>query len=228
MDNSKDSIDAGAKITGENLAHQVGDEIAGGGAGGKNQFSLQSIFWLTVALSLLFSYARYLGGDALQQAMIFSLMGLAVGCLLGPLVGNWQDSIFWALLMTLLAYLATAGGRLPNLAVFYGWGLVGAFCGSMSLVKQPVNLIAGAILMGALSSLVMVATLCCFGEPLKGLVLFDVGSAAVIGAILRPFLHYLQWFEKQSSQPRVIMASWLAISVLIGNFLVPILGGVER
>lgn len=38
----------------------------------------------------------------------------------------------------------------------------------------------------------------------------------------------LQWFERESRQPRFVLASWLAISVLIGNLLVPILGGVQR
>ena len=113
-------------------------------------------------------------------------------------------------------------------AVFYGWGLIGSVSGALSILRAPKNQIAGALVMGALSCLVMVAMLICFRFPLNGIVYFDIGSAAILGAILRPFLQFLHWFEKQSGQPRFVLASWLTISVLIGNFLVPVIGGVAR
>ena len=194
----------------------------------RNQFSLSSLVWITAALALLFSYARWLGADALKQAMIFAAFGSIIGVGIGWMIGNWQDSLFWSLLLTLLAYLAVAGGRLPNEAVLYGWGIIGSVCGAMSMLTIPKNQVLAAVLMGVVSCLTMVATIGCFRFPFTSLVLFDIGTAAILGAILRPFLNLLQWFEKQSGQPRVLLASWLTISVLIGNFLVPVLGGVNR
>ena len=194
----------------------------------RNQFSLSSLLWITTALAMLLSYARWLGADSLQQAMIFAAFASAIGLGVGWLIGNWRDCFFWSLLMTLLAYLAVAGGRLPNVAVFYGWGIIGAICGSMSVLAVPKNQLLAAILMGTVSCLAMIVTVAAFRFPFTELVMFDVGSAALLGAMFQPFLHFLQWFEKRSGQPRVLLASWLTISVLIGNFLVPVLGGVDR
>ena len=195
-----------------------------------NQFSLLSMMWTTVALALLFSYARWLGGDALLQAMIFTAFGTVIGLAIGWLIGDCKNCVFWSLLLTLLAYLAVAGGRLPNVGVLYGWGIVGSVCGAMSVLTVPKNQILAALLMGLAGCLAMILTIACFPlpRPLEPLLLFDIGSAAILGAILRPFLSVLQWFERRSEQPRVILASWLTISVLIGNFLVPILAGVRR
>lgn len=196
----------------------------------RNQFSLLSLMWTMTALALLFSYARWLGGDALQQAMIFAVFGTAIGLVIGWLIGDCKNGLFWSLLLTLLAYLAVAGGRLPNTAVLYGWGIVGSVCGAMSVLKVPKNQFVAAILMGVVACLAMVGTIACFplARPLEPLLLFDIGSAAIVGALLRSFLSLLQWLELRSGHPRVILASWLTISVLIGNFLVPILAGVRR
>ena len=196
--------------------------------GTPNQFSLMSLLSMTAALAMLLSYARMLGADALPQAIIFAAFASTIGLALGWLFGNWRESLFWSLLMTLLAYLAVAGGRLPNIAVFYGWGIIGSICGSMSVLTFPKNQLLAALLMGIVSCLAMILTIASFRFPLTQLVFFDVGSAAILGAIIQPFLHYLQWFEKRSGQPRVLLACWLTISVLIGNFLVPIVGGVDR
>ncbi len=195
-----------------------------------NQFSLLSLMWITTAMALLFSYARWVGGDALQQAMVFTVFGTFIGLTIGWLIGDIKNCLFWSLLLTLLSYLAVAGGRLPNAAVLYGWGIVGSFCGAMSVLTVPKNQILAALLMGVVGCLAMIGTIACFPLtlPLEPILLFDIGTAAIVGALLRPFLSFLQWFERRSGQPRVILASWLTISVLIGNFLVPILAGVRR
>jgi hypothetical protein len=62
---------------------------------------------------MLLGYARWLGAESLQQAMIFAVFASLIGIGFGWLAGNWQDSLFWSLLMTLLAYLAVAG-VVPN------------------------------------------------------------------------------------------------------------------
>ena len=201
-------------------------EIANGTS--RSQFSLSSLLWITAALAMLLSYARWLGADSLQQAMIFAAFASAIGLGFGWLIGNWRDCFFWSLLMTLLAYFAVAGGRLPNVAIVYGWGTIGAICGAMSVLAVPKNQLLAAILMGVVSCLTMIVTIAAFRFPFTQLVLFDVVSAAFLGVVLQPFLQFLQWFEMRSGQPRALLASWLTISVMIGNFLVPVLGGVER
>jgi len=117
----------------------------------------------------------------------------AIGLGVGWLIENWRDYFFWSLLMTLLAYLAVAGGILPNVAVFYGWGIIGAICGSMSVLAVPKNQLLAAILMGVASCLAMIVTVAGFRFPFTQIVMFDVGLAALLGAMFQPCfcdLHY--------------------------------------
>ncbi len=194
----------------------------------RQQFTLKSVFWSTTSLALLLAYARSMGEQAVIHVAIYALLALAAGGLVGFLHGNWKDGLFWSMLVALLTYLAVEGGRLPDESVVLGWGAVGAGCGAICGVRFPKKLWLGTCLTGALGSLLLVSFLLVAGQPLTQLVQFDVACAAVVGCILRPFIEYLQWLEAQSRQPRVVLASWLALSILIGNFLVPIVGGVER
>ena len=194
----------------------------------RNQFSLSSLLLITASVAMLLGYARWLGAESLQQAIVFATFSAMIGIGFGWLAGNWQDSLFWSLLMTLLTYLAVAGGRLPNIAVVYGWGVIGSICGSASVLRVPKNQLLASMLLGAVSCLTMIMMISSFRFPLTGLVLFDVGSAAILGSMLHPLIRFLQWFEKRSEQPRLLLACWLTISVLTGNLLVPILGGVDR
>ena len=48
------------------------------------------------------------------------------------------------------------------------------------------------------------------------------------GATLRPVGDFLKWFESRIGNPRVVLAAWLAICVMVSNMLVPVLAGVSR
>ena len=45
--------------------------------------------------------------------------------LAGLIYGQWSNAIYWSALTSLLAFLAVAGGNLPDPSVGVGWGLVG-------------------------------------------------------------------------------------------------------
>lgn len=189
---------------------------------------MTGIFWVTSAIALLLGYAIRIGPQAVQEGVLYCGFVLLFGALFGSLAHRWKDALFWSALATLLAYLAVAGGHLPNAAVGYGWGAVGAICGAAGGVRWPKNEWLGTIMSGLLAVLAMLASLIALRESITALVGFDVACAGAIGVIFRPFIRFLQWFETQSKQPRIVLASWLAVTILIGNFLVPIIGGVHR
>ena len=194
----------------------------------QTQFSLLSLCWLTLAVAMLLSYAQSLGAGSIWMLFIYVSIGVSVGVLVGAVSGKWHDCIFWSLLMNQLVYLAVAGGRLPNDAVFYGWAIIGAVAGALSAIPWPSNIWIGSTMIAFICSLLMVGSLVRFGYKIEGLVLFDVVCAFAVGTILRPFIQFLVWFQRHSKQPRIALASWLAISILVGNYLVPIVGGVQR
>ncbi|MEQ1830812.1 MAG: hypothetical protein ABL921_32980, partial [Pirellula sp.] len=95
-----------------------------------SQFSLQTMFWLMIALALLLVYANSLGREEVGHAVFYMAVSLSAGRVIGLITQRWNDSLFWSLMMTLLAYLAVAGGRLPTVAIVYGWGIIGAVSGA--------------------------------------------------------------------------------------------------
>lgn len=193
-----------------------------------DQFTLKTILWSTTALALLLGYARSFGQEILWLAVAYSLTALFAGLAIGVVNRNWKEGLFWSSLTTLMAFIAVAGGHLPNAAVGFGWGAVGAICGAVCGVQLPKSMWLGCLLSGALGALCMAVIVRGMGMPLDGLVMFDIVCAALVGVLLRPFIQYLQWFEQQSLQPRILLVSWLTVCMLVGNWLVPVIAGVSR
>ncbi len=192
------------------------------------QFSMQSLLWMTTALAVLLAYARSLGAETLTQAVVYAVVGFMAGVFFGLATGKWSDGLFWSGLTTLLVFVAVAGGRLPNAGVGYGWAMVGAICGGMAGTRLPSHIWLGTALSAAAASLAIMFTVASLGYPWDGSIAFDVGCAAVVGGLLRPFIEFLMRLDAASQQPKVVLTAWLTISILIGNWLVPILAGVQR
>lgn len=210
--------------------HLVANDIAPAEPSGSrdNQFSLQSILWLITGLALLLAYAQSIGDRAHQHLMLYLLFGLVAGVVIGMLRGEVLETLFWSLLTNLLVYLAVAGGRLPSEAVMLAWGGVGAVCGALCGAGWPRRTALG-IIVTSLAALVTAACMLMFlGESIRGLIWFDIVCAACVGLIFRPAVDYLKKLEKLSGQPRIVLAVWLSITILIGNWLVPIIGQVQR
>lgn len=193
-----------------------------------DQWSLASILWVTTAVALVLAYAIRLGSGAVWQAVFYAICVLACGLAIGSIRRDWKNAMFWSALYALLSYLAVAGGNLPHPSIALGWGLVGALVGSCVGVDLPRNSVVATLVGGILGWAAMAALVLSMGQPLTGLVAFDTVVAGFVGALLKPFTLILKWFERQSRQPRFVLVSWLAICVIIGNSLVPILGGVQR
>ena len=190
--------------------------------------SLSAVFWTTTAVALLLAHAIRLGDQALYQACVYTGFVVLSGMLLGGVSGDWKNAFFWGALYALLAYLAVAGGHLTQASIGIGWGLVGAFVGGLEGVQLIPNRFWGTVASILSAMLAMVLVIAVMRESFSGLAQFDVLCAGVVGFLLRPFTTLLLWYERESKQPRLLLVAWLATSVLVGNFLVPILGGVQR
>lgn len=193
-----------------------------------DQWTLASILWVTTAVALVLAYAMKLGTAAVWQAVFYAGCVVVCGLSIGTFRRDWKNAMFWSALYSLLAYLAVAGGNLPHLSIALGWGLVGALVGSCVGVDLPKNWILATVVSALLGWLAMAFLVLSMKQSITGLVAFDTVVAGFVGGLLKPFTLVLKWLEQQSRQPRYVLASWLAICVLIGNFLVPILGGVQR
>lgn len=207
---------------------EIESQATGSQVVSQSQFRLSTVFWFTTCLCLLMAYSRALGGNALMHGVLYTLFALSSGLIVGVITGRLWDALFWSLLASLLTFLAVAGGRLPTDEVAVGWGVVGAGCGALAGVAWPRGFVNGAISSAILGGGLICAVLWGLGQSIEGLIWFDVGCAIAVGGLFRPAIDFLKRFEERAQQPRVVLASWLSICILIGNFLVPIIGGVQR
>ncbi len=192
------------------------------------QMSLSDLLWATTAVALVIAYAQRWGQASLWLAAWYLMFVVATSFTLGVIERQLKNAFFWSGLGAWIAFLAVAGGRPPSPPVAIGWGTVGALCGGLCGLRIPKSAGWGTLISGLAGCLALVACLLALREQLAGLVLFDVACAAFVGTIFRPFCDFLQWFQLRSGQSRVVLAAWLSLCILLGNFLVPIVAGVER
>ena len=194
----------------------------------QRQVRLSTLFWLMMASAFLLAHARSLGADGLWLLGYYLLFVVLSSALVGIAFGGWADVAYWSALTSLLAFLAVAGGHLPDPSIGVGWGLVGAACGAMIGLAPPKNVLFGVLVSGTVGLVAMLVVVLCHQVKIDQLIAFDIGCSAVVGATLRPFGDLLKWFEAKSKNPRVVLAAWLAICVMVGNMLVPVLTGIHR
>jgi hypothetical protein len=190
------------------------------------QFSTRAVLWIMLTLGMALAYVRTADAKSLETGAVYAALGLVAGCLIGWVSGKLADALFWSLLITLLAYLSVFE-RVTHEAVAYGWGAVGALCGGVCGVRKPKGPVVGALVSGLLGLAAMAGCVAFYRQPMTAEVSFDVASAGVVGVLLRVLVELVGWFESQSRQPRSIIAAWLTLSVIVGNWLVPWMTGIR-
>ena len=204
------------------------DDPDNGAETSRSQVRLSDILWTTTAIAIVLAYARSLGDRTVLQAVFYSFAVLLFGCSLGLMARRLKDGLYWSGLIALLAFVAVAGGTLPSEAIAVGWGIVGALCGAMSGIQVPRNRILGTLASGILAGGAMAAAVIMAGQSMTPLIRFDIYCAIGVGLLIRVFVDFMLWLEVQVNHPRVVLASWLTLAFVVGNFLVPIVGGVQR
>ncbi|MEM7473423.1 MAG: hypothetical protein AAF483_00380 [Planctomycetota bacterium] len=196
--------------------------------GQREQWKVRDIFWLMTAIAAVLAYARSWGDDALRQALVYMVLVLVFAIPLGLIFKKVSDALFWSAMANLMAFVAVAGGRLPNEAVAYGWGSVGAMCGALAGIRIPKSLYFAVPVSGFVAVVMMLGTVLVLRSPITDIIQFDIVTSGIVGLLLYPFVVFLQKLEQKSEQPRIVLAAWLTLVFLLGNFLVPIVGGVQR
>lgn len=204
------------------------------------QLGLASFFWVTAATAMLLTYAQKIGTVAIQQLIVYTVFVIFAASVATLWTKRWNEAFYWSALYALLGFLAIAGASMVNPSVALGWGVVGAACGAFAGSRAPfherdteqcygwVYGLRGTVCSGIIGLAGMWSVILFFGEKLTGLVLLDLVGAMVVGAGLTPLAWILRWAENRSGKHRIVLASWLAMSVIVGNLLVPILAGVQR
>ncbi|HBE68787.1 MAG TPA: hypothetical protein DDW52_11630 [Planctomycetaceae bacterium] len=192
------------------------------------QFSMLAILSVTTAVAMLLSYAASIGPESTRQLLVYLLVALVTAIVAGLIARDFGNALFWSVLTNVLIYLAVAGGRLPSENVVYAWSAVGASCGALSGIEWPKNFPLRCATSGIVAGCVMVAALKLLKEDIRELIWFDVLCAVPIGIVLCVAIYGLKQFLAASRHPPLIMAAWMCGLILLGNLLVPIIGGVQR
>jgi hypothetical protein len=192
------------------------------------QLGLASIFWVTDAAAMLLTYAQKIGPVAIQQLIAYTVFVVIASSMITLWTKRWNEAFYWSALYALLGFLAIAGSSMVNPNVAYGWGVVGAACGAIASASFPRNLFLSAVVSGCIGLAGMWSVIFFLGEKATWLVVLDVIGAMLVGVGLKPLTEIIRWAEHRSGKHRIVLASWLAMSVIVGNLLVPILAGVQR
>ncbi len=186
------------------------------------QFRLSSLFWITTALAIVMAYARTLGTSELQLAFAYAGFVVVLAGIVGSLCRSWDDTSFWSIVVTLIAFIAVAGHPMPNQSIGLGWGLVGAGCGALGGARFPRRIWLGVILSGVLGIVLMgLSVFASRASIIDLLTLFDLASAGLVGAMTRLFIEMIGSLIQRAKVSRLVFAAWIISCVVIGRATVP-------
>lgn len=185
------------------------------------QFGLPAAMWTTFVIGLSLAYLRTLGEYSVFSNGVLAIAGAAMlGIVVGSCCGRIKDATYWSLMITTAAYLSVAGDKTSGSAFHFAWASVGAAAGCVSgaaaASRMKTRIIGASLAAGA----VMLS----FSAAFPGHVdmVFDLISAPLIGGLVGVLVQIILWVESNSNSPRYVTASWLLLSVIGGNLLVPV------
>jgi hypothetical protein len=139
------------------------------------------------------------------------------------LVGrSWNDTAFWSIVVTLIAFIAVAGHPMPNQSIAFGWGLVAAGCGSLCGARYPKQVWLGVLMSGVLGIVLMCLSIFFAQASVVDLLaLFDIASAGLVGGLTRLFIELINSLIRRAHVSRLVFAAWIISCVVIGRATVP-------
>ena len=184
------------------------------------QYSIGSMFWMTAAVAMLLTHAQYLGPQSVQLLCVYGVFWLGASLLFSLLSRRPKEVLFWSALVVVEGFLAVSAVRAYGFGQSCGWGLVGAVCGGFCAAKLVRSRLVGSVVSGMLGAVSMAVVLWYYSQAMEMELWLDFFGAAIVGCMLWYFIEFMQWFLASSRQPRGVMAAWLTLSVLAGNWLV--------
>lgn len=200
------------------------DEARGPTGRTAQQFSMSSLLWMTTAAALLVGHARTLGPQATQLLFVCALYWTAAATVFSLLSRDPKEVVYWSALIVVQAFLAVTAVRIFGFSQASGWGLVGAVCGAYCGAQLMLRPVLSSLTSGLLGAVAMAAVLMYSRESMDVERWLDLIGAAVVGTALWHFIKFLRWFLVASGQPRAVLAAWITLSVLVGNWLVKLNG----
>jgi hypothetical protein len=184
------------------------------------QFGLSSLLATAAMLALLFGYLRPFGPEAVAACGLVVLAAGLIGGMAGAVVGKNPDTVFWAVISAVVAYLGVVGFDLHHWSSEYAWPLVGIVAGTtVGAVGQgrPVRRTA----FGSLAATAVFGTyvLVLFGPTAD--LRFELLSAVFAGALLGLIAELCGWFEKRTAIPRYVLATAFVVAAILGHWIVP-------
>ena len=156
------------------------------------------------------------------MAFAYAAFALVMTGIIGTLCRYWNDTAFWSIVVTLIAFIAVAGHPMPNQSIAFGWGLVGAGCGALCGARVPKRVWKGVLASGVLGTLLMSSSILFARVSLSDvLTLFDVASAGVVGGLTRLFIELIGSLIQRAKVSRLVFAAWIISCVVIGRATVP-------
>lgn len=179
---------------------------------------------MTTAVALLVAHARSLGPQSIELLLACAIFWIVSAALFSLISRDPQEVLFWSALIVVQGFLAVSAVRVFGFSQSCGWGLVGAVCGGFCGARLFRSSVWGSLVSGILGGLSMLTVLKYFHEPMGMEQWLDFSGAVCVGCMLWHFVNFMRWFLVKSGQSRLIMAAWLTLSVLAGNWLVTLCG----
>lgn len=179
------------------------------------QFDTRAFFWLMVAIGLALTYLRSFGNEIIVQAVMAIIGSVVLAIAVGWAFKRIADSLYWSVLGTIFAFMSAVGVVQYHLAWAAVGAASGAAIGSVASGRPVRTMIAGGATGGAVLGVYAMIP----NWPSGYLILFDVFSALVAGALFGALVEIFFWLEARSTLPRYVSATVLMLSVCVGNFL---------
>ncbi len=201
-------------------SESTGSDVASCETPYRPKFGLSALFWTVGTIGLTLAYLRRFDSPTVYANAIAAVVG---ACLIGAAVG-WRprrmvDAIYWAVVITIAAYLSVIGDIRSNQTFHFAWAAVGAVTGACCGVISPKRVFR-RMLAGCVAAAAVMAVFAQFGSLRDGS--FDLFCAPVVGAFVGLQIELVLWVERGSSIARYMTASWLLLAVIAGNLIVPL------
>lgn len=188
------------------------------------QVSMGTLLWMTTAVALLMAHARTLGPLSVQLLGVCCVFWLVSAALFSAISRRPKEVLFWSALIVVEAFLAVSAVRALSFVQECGWGMVGAVCGGFVGARPVGHRVWGSLISAGLGGVAMLAVLAYYREPIAMEQWLDLVGAVVVGFTLWHFVDFMRGFLARSGQSHLVMAAWLTLSVLAGNWAVSYFG----
>ena len=147
----------------ENTAHR-----------GPFQFDLQSLFWLTVTVSLALAFLRQLGRSVVVEGVAVIGAAAGIGLCTGLVRKRIGDVVYWSVLAAAFAFMSVVHVTFAHGTTRYAWVVVGIVTGSAIGCVSEERVWRPIVIGGLTASLTMGIYAAALHWTARGWITFDL------------------------------------------------------